>query len=71
MKRGMVMAHLGKCMLFYLKYTAEMERLYESEKPKVEGLPNPDQVLKKNQPSRRHSETRSGRVPRNLCARDR
>jgi hypothetical protein len=41
------MAHLGKCMLFYLKYTAEMERLYESEKPKVEGLPNPDQVLKK------------------------
>jgi len=33
-------------MLFYLKYAAEMERLYEAEKPKVDGLPNPDQVLK-------------------------
>src|SRR5450830_1744056 len=43
----MVMANLGKCMLFYLKYAAEMERLYEAEEPKVEGLPNPDRVLEK------------------------
>ncbi|OGA16653.1 MAG: hypothetical protein A3H33_09055 [Betaproteobacteria bacterium RIFCSPLOWO2_02_FULL_65_20] len=42
----MVMSNLGECMLFYLKYAAEMERLYEAEEPKVEGLPNPDQVLK-------------------------
>ena len=41
------MANLGRCALFYLKYHAEMERLYEAEEPKVEGLPNPDQVLEK------------------------
>ena len=41
------MANLGKCLLFYLKYAAEMERLYEAEEPKVEGLLNPDQVLEK------------------------
>jgi hypothetical protein len=39
--------NLGKCLLFYLKYPAEMERLYEAEKPNVKGLPNPDQILKK------------------------
>lgn len=41
------MANLGKCLLFYLKYPAEMARLYEAEEPKVEGLPNPDRVLEK------------------------
>jgi hypothetical protein len=41
------MASLGKCLLFYLKYPAEMERLFEPEEPKVEGLPDPDQVLEK------------------------
>lgn len=40
------MTNLGKCMLFYLKYAAEMERLYEAEERKVKGLPNPDQILK-------------------------
>jgi hypothetical protein len=39
------MANLGKCLLFYLKYPAEMERLYEAEEPNVEGLP--DRVLEK------------------------
>ena len=41
------MAILGKCLLFYLKYPAEMERLYEPEEPKVEGLPDPDKLLQK------------------------
>lgn len=41
------MANLDKCVLFYLKYAAEMERLYEADEPKVEGLLNPDQVLEK------------------------
>lgn len=41
------MANLGNCMLFYLKYAAEMERLYKAEKPKEEGLPKPDQTLEK------------------------
>ena len=40
------MTNLGKCLLFYLKYPAEMKRLLAKE-PKVEGLPNPDEVLKK------------------------
>ncbi len=40
------MANLGKCLLFYLKYPAEMERLTAKE-PKVEGLPNPERVLEK------------------------
>src|SRR3954464_5325661 len=41
------MANLGKCLLFYLKYAVEMERLYEPEdEPNVDGLPNPDRVLK-------------------------
>ncbi len=42
------MANLGKCMLFYLKYAAEMERLYNVEDPKdpkLEGLPNPERIL--------------------------
>jgi hypothetical protein len=45
------MANLGKCMLFYLKYAAEMERLYpppeDPDDPKVEGLPDLDLVLEK------------------------
>ncbi|MFI5366207.1 MAG: hypothetical protein ACHQ4J_11340 [Candidatus Binatia bacterium] len=41
------MANLGKCVLFYLKYPAEMKRLYEAEERKVDGLPNPDRVLEK------------------------
>jgi len=40
------MANLGRCVLFYLKYAAEMERLYKPVEPKVEGLLNPDRVLK-------------------------
>ena len=40
------MAKFGRCMLFYLKYAAEMERLYEADERKVDGLPNPDRVLK-------------------------
>lgn len=41
------MANLGKCLLFYLKYQTEMERLYETDEPKIEGLPDADRVLKK------------------------
>lgn len=46
------MDELGKCLQFYLKYSAEMERLYETDDPKAEvhklkGLPNPDAVLVK------------------------
>jgi hypothetical protein len=41
------MANLGSCLLFYLKYPAEMERLYEADEPKVDGLPNPDRVLER------------------------
>lgn len=43
------MANLDKCMLFYLKYAAEMERLSNVEDPKdpkLKGLPDPDRVLK-------------------------
>lgn len=43
------MAKFGKCMLFYLKYVAEMERLCNVEdpkNPKLKGLPDPDRVLK-------------------------
>jgi hypothetical protein len=43
------MANLGECMLFYLKYAAEMDRLSNVEDPKdtkLEGLPDPDRVLK-------------------------
>lgn len=43
------MANLDNCMLFYLKYAAEMERLYNVEDPKdpkLKGLPDPDRVLK-------------------------
>jgi hypothetical protein len=43
------MANLDKCMLFYLKYAAEMERLSNVEDPKdpkLKGLPDPDLVLK-------------------------
>src|SRR5262245_35509225 len=42
-----IMATLGKCLLFWLKYPAEMDRLYVEEERKVEGLPNPDRVLDK------------------------
>jgi hypothetical protein len=41
------MADLGKCLLFYLKYPAEMERLYEADEPNLNGLANADQVLEK------------------------
>jgi hypothetical protein len=44
------MATLGKCLLFYLKYAVEMERLYEVEEPKevdLKGLSDPDGTLKK------------------------
>jgi len=41
------MANVGKCLLFYLKYPAEMERLYEATERKLEELPNSDRVLEK------------------------
>lgn len=41
------MANLGRCLLFYLKYPAEMERLYEADEPRTDGLSNPDQVLER------------------------
>jgi len=41
------MANVDKCLLFYLKYAAEMERLYEEEEPSLEGLPDPAQILEK------------------------
>ena len=41
------MATLGKCLLFWLKYTAEMERLYEADEPNVEGLPDADRNLER------------------------
>jgi hypothetical protein len=44
---SIVMANLGKCLLFYLKYPTEMERLYETEEPDEKGLPDADQVLEK------------------------
>src|SRR5690349_16708749 len=43
----MSMATLGKCLLFYLKYPVEVDRLYEADEPNVEGLPNPEQVLER------------------------
>jgi hypothetical protein len=41
------MGALGRCVLFWLKYPTEMERLYEAEEPEVNGLPNADRVLEK------------------------
>jgi len=41
------MANLGKCLLFYLRYLPEMDRLYEAAEPKLEELPNSDRVLEK------------------------
>ena len=41
------MADLGKCLLFFLKYPAEMERLYESDNPKLDGLPSPVELEEK------------------------
>jgi hypothetical protein len=41
------MGDIGQCLLFWLRYPAEMERLYVSEEPNVEGLPNPDEILKR------------------------
>jgi hypothetical protein len=41
------METLGKCLLFYLKYPAEMSRLFEAEEPNSDGLPNADEILKK------------------------
>ena len=44
------MAKLGKCLVFYLKYQAEMDRLYwrpreTREEPSIEGLKDKDNVL--------------------------
>ena len=36
---------LGKCLLFYLKYPAEMEHLYDVDRPNVKGLTDSDRVL--------------------------
>jgi hypothetical protein len=41
------MAEVGKCLLFYLKYPAEMERLFRAEDPKLEGLPDAEKTLEK------------------------
>lgn len=41
------MASIGKCLLFYLKYWAEMGRLYDEDEPNVDGLPDPDRTLEK------------------------
>lgn len=41
------MATIGKCLLFYLKHPAEMERLYEADPPRAVGLPNATEVLEK------------------------
>ena len=39
------MTNLGKCLLFYLKYPAEMERLYGVDERTWRGCPTPDRVL--------------------------
>lgn len=41
------MAFLGKCLLFYLKYPTEMDRLYEADNSKFDGLPNPEELKEK------------------------
>lgn len=41
------MSSLGKCFLFYLKYPAEMDRLYESDEPNTDGLQDAESVLEK------------------------
>lgn len=41
------MASIGKCLLFYLKYPVEMERLYEADEPDTEGLPDAEVVREK------------------------
>ena len=41
------MAEVGNCLRFYLKYPAEMERLYDTDEPVTDGLPNPDETLGK------------------------
>jgi hypothetical protein len=41
------MASVGKCLLFYLKYPAEMDRLYWEDEPDVAGLPDADRNLDK------------------------
>jgi len=43
------MAILGKCLLFYLKYSAEMKQLYQAESPNLKGVPNAKQVMEKVQ----------------------
>jgi hypothetical protein len=43
----MAMAELGNCLLFYLKYPAEMKRLYETDEPAMDEFPNPDGTLEK------------------------
>lgn len=42
------MANLGKCLLFCLKYAVEMERLYDTDPPNTDGVPEPkDAILAK------------------------
>jgi hypothetical protein len=42
------MANVGQCLLFYLKYPAEMDRLYDYEdEPDTEGLDDPESTLKR------------------------
>lgn len=41
------MGELGSCLLFYLRYSAEMARLYEASEPNVEGLPNTDETMRR------------------------
>src|SRR5262245_22106096 len=44
------MASLGKCLVFYFKYGAEMDRLYwqpreTAKEPSVDGVPDKERVL--------------------------
>ena len=41
------MSELGKCLLFYLKFPAEVDRLYVADESNTEGLPNAKRVLEK------------------------
>lgn len=43
------MTNIGKCLLFYLKYSHEMEHFYdyEGEAPQIEGAENPRELLKR------------------------
>ena len=41
------MANFGKCLLFYLKYPAEMDRLYETDEPDVDDLPDAESLMER------------------------